>query len=272
MYLLVDFSNAARKAFTQIKKAKLLGGMGTSITRKIPDNHILKDLLDNKRVDKSILKKPNSKEQFDQFKDMMIENVAKINAHRKEANKDVRSYTDAAQIARRGKTKPIKANTYVAREGYIQHPQDNTVLSGAINKIDKQTRATGNEHGTYLYKEKDKLKVVPISKGSKGQIYITPPPIGKERLIDIHSHPLKTKTAPILEKISNVVPSPQDLSRTRSKTSLIVSPQQDNKRTITKYIQTGGTKPDEYYGLSGWRKRVRREGGDYTVITKGKNQ
>lgn len=253
MYLLVDFSNAARKAFTQIKKAELLGGMGKPKDQKAFDffNKIYQKELKSKKSAKS-----NVLEQLNKVKEDSI------------------SYTDAAQIARRGKITPIKSKSYIDRASYITNPQDNTVLAGVIDKIENNTRKTNKEYGTGFYKDNSNSKLIAakLSKGDEQSINIWSNfPSGRKALIDIHSHPIGTDK---ISRIGNVVPSPRDFQNRKgsSRTSLIVSPQNNNKRTITKY-KTGFNFDESYIGFpSKYRKNVRNEGGDYTVITPNKNQ
>lgn len=271
-YLLCDFSNAVRKAFTQIKKAELLGEMGKKIKKNNPDTAEIKELL-TRRYNLAKAIQRNGGDTQGGLATGIEKIVKNINRKRKANKKDVRSYVDAAQIARRGKITPIKADTYIDRSGYIQYPQDNTVLAGTINKIDKNTRKTGTEYGTTLYKDGNRLKASKVVEGDEGSVKaMSTLPTNKEALIDIHSHPDAIKVSDNL----SVLPSVHDLKLTRSKTSLIVSPQ-IRGRTITKYEAT--TKPfkqDNKLDLNTYtqqyRKQVRQAGGDYTVITKGKNQ
>ncbi|MCA6430304.1 MAG: DUF4329 domain-containing protein [Cytophagales bacterium] len=266
----VDFSNAARRAFTQIKKAELLGGMGKPFTKKVRDTQSIKDLIQYKKDIAERLKYETDKEFKERLKGLVNTSRIRVNKERNQISKDIRGYVDAAQIARRGETTPIKANTYLDRSSYITNPQDNTVLAATLNKIEKNTRKDGVEYGTTLYKNDGKLKASPLVKGRKYSVEtMSSLPQTKEALIDIHSHPTGKKDDR-LTRVSAVLPSPQDLKIIRSKTSLIVSPQPDS-RTITKYVSTPFTIGEINKGEK-YRQKVRKAGGDYTVITKGKNQ
>lgn len=262
MYLLVDFSNAARKAFTQIKKAELLGGMGKILSKV--DTPLIKNKIMLKQLE-------SKKDNVDVTKIKRL--TASINRLRSNLESPTRSYTDAAQIARRGFITPIKSKSYIDRAGYITNPQDNTLLAGVINKIDSKTRATGREYGTRLYKDGRKLKTQKIVEGTDTAIEL--PKRTKDDVINIHSHPSALrKSASKRDKAISVIPSPNDMLYTNSKeTALIVSPQSNNKRTITKY--TDGIVADtDRQTLKKYRQRMRNNdyNANYTVITPNKNQ
>lgn len=284
MYLLIDFSNAARKVYTQLKKAELLGGLG-KVVGKTEDTSTILELKKQRQAIADKLKalgKPSDKERKSKAymardKKNLIYDLQEvtqdINYKRKTAarnNPNTVSYTDAAQKARRGKTTPIKSKSYIDRSSYIQNPQDNTVLAATLNKVDKNTRKDGVEYGTTLYKDKNRLKASSLVKGESDGVYnLSSLPKGKEAIIDIHSHPVLGKER--FGRMASVIPSKEDLSQARSKKSLIVSPQAGNKRTITAFKPTD-SKLNVDKDFKNYRKKVREAGGDYTVLTPNKNQ
>lgn len=280
----INFSNAVRKAYTQIKKAELLGGMGKAITRKVKDSGDIKDLIADRSMYKDFLKTPRHPSDIPRYKEYIREAKDNINKARKGSGKDVRSYTDAAQIARRGSTKPIKSASYIDRAGYIQHPQDNTVLASTLKKVETNTLKSGKENGVSLYKNNNKLKTTPMLEGDEGSVGLSLPPKNQKTLIQIHSHPLKNQTEDKLisklSRIGTVIPSAadHDSNNSRGITNLIVSPHAKGKRTITKYT-TKKDFPDQNRSsispnsIKNHRKNLRSVTGvDYTVITPNKNQ
>lgn len=253
-----SFSNAARKAYTQVKKAQLLGGMDVV---KPYDTKLVQAL----RKEKVKVAKSGKRSMLFGDVDSINNMINKITGGAK------RSYTDAAQIARRGKTTPIKASTYIDRSGYIKNPQDNTVLTAAQKKVIEPTRRTNNEHAVILSKNKGKLKTSKLITGDSGSVDV---PKG---LISIHSHPINKNKKDIFKGAAAVIPSEDDLQIAKQyKTNLIVSPSPNQKKnTVTKYepidrsLQIDRYKPESH---KGYRKTVREARGNYTVITPNKNQ
>jgi hypothetical protein len=253
MYLLVDFSNAARRLLTRTKLAELKGALGKAT--ELPAD--LKNLRYYKNYEAKDLKKGRK-------------TLAAIRDYRDQANKALlanptrRGYVDAIQIARRGSTTPIKANTYIAREGWASNPQDNTVIAASIDKIRKQTLKDGKEQAFTITKNKSSEKVKPtfIQGNSKGVDYSS-----RGSLLDAHTHPLEQKTIQQL-------PSRVDLNlKNKDNTSLIISTVNDEPR-IVKYKGTNKLEDRPPIGkyFDNYKKEVRSKGGDYKIITRKTKQ
>lgn len=217
MYLMCDFSNAVRKAFTSIKKAELLGGMGKPkkiITEaKIPqyvqdmNKKFIKDSrLDKKEMAKRRLSYANTPQEKKEAIELLKQSNTVINRQIKERlpqkapTSEKVGYVDAIQKARYGKTKPIKSDNVISRSGLLQNPQDNTVLSAAQEKVVNATRKDKlqREYGLGLLKDnpKTKLKTTKLSKGASDELSIDMGDITNEafkkrsNLIGtVHSHP-----------------------------------------------------------------------------------
>jgi hypothetical protein len=299
-----NFSNAARKAFTRTKQATLLGGLGTikegapvpkeqrrTVTKEVPTPPPkYKGLL-------SFLnpKKPATPKTYTTTEKFTPENPLN----------DRVGYVDAIQIARRGGTSPIKSNSYIDRQGYINNPQDNTVLAGTIDRLRKTTSADSkNEYGALLYKDnpKDTLKTTPITGGGTHSVKLYSGNIeqDKKSLINIHTHP------PYAKKIAGVTPSPRDFQMDANQrydapntTSLILANSPTTGQNhITQYKTSkhpstriakqleekmysdanhpnGGEWDDRKDFLNtfrNYRQNVKNLGGDYKVISNKTNQ
>lgn len=298
-----DFSNAARKAFTRTKQATLLGGLGNVkegapvpkeqiriVTREVPaPTPKYKGLL-------SFLnpKKPAKPATYITRETFTPENPLN----------DRIGYVDAIQTARRGATNPIKSSSYIDRQGYMNTPQDNTVLAGTIDKLRKTTKLDpANEYGALLYKDspKDTLKTTPITGGGSHSVklYGKDTEQNKKSLVNIHTHPPYAKT------IAGVTPSPKDFQMdanqrhdTPNTTSLILanSPA-TNQNHITQYktskhpssriaknldekmysdanhqTYAETDRQDFLNTFRNYRQNVKNLGGDYKVISNKTNQ
>lgn len=244
-----DFSNAARKAFTSIKKAELLGGMGSVkkvISKSEPDvPDFMKDIYAKIVKDRRRFKKDNAKSELlrantPQKKKEVIESLKRNNAFlNQEINENLPKknysfekvgYVDAIQKARYGKTKPIKSENVISRSGLLQNPQDNTVLSAAQEKVVNATRKDKlqREYGVTLIKNnpQSKLKTSDLIKGDSKTLAVNYTPEiqktydAKSKTVGtIHSHPsqkggqfipdLKSR---LKNEAWNVKPSPNDFN------------------------------------------------------------
>ena len=249
MYLMCDFSNAARKALTSIKKAELLGGMGSIkkvISKSEPDvPDFMKEIYTKIVKDRRRFKKESAKSELlrantPQKKKEAVEVLKRNNAFlNQEINENLPKknyrlekvgYVDAIQKARYGKTKPIKSDNVISRSGLLQNPQDNTVLSAAQKKVVDATRKDKlqREYGLTLIKNspQSKLKTSNLIKGDSKSLAVNyTPEIQKthdaklKTVGTIHSHPnqkdkqfipqLKSR---IRNEAWNVKPSPNDLN------------------------------------------------------------
>lgn len=282
MYILADFSNAARKAFTQLKKAEILGGLGKKV-HNLSDHtlQLMKD--DRKYMAKKV------KEGMHYYKSNIKDKVKEINKYKSNPLNDPnkRGYVDAAQIARRGKTNSIKADTYIGRESFMNHPQDNTVLAKTLKKVGDSSKRDNTEKGVTLYKDhpKGKLKTTHISSGDEFGTNIPKAPHKTTGLIDVHSHPNTDIDKKSLR--GSMSPSPGDfVGNSRLKTSLIVSPELNKNaaklktsRHYIKYepIKTGSKSSlerhiEEKNDISGYQSKVKKLGGKYKVVDKNTKQ
>lgn len=298
-----DFSNAARKAFTRTKQATLQGGLGNvkegapvpkeqrrTITREVPaPPPKYKGLL-------SFLNPKNSPAPTTRVTTEKFTPDYPLN--------DRVGYIDAIQTARRSGTSPIKTDTYIDRKGYMNTPQDNTVLAGTIGKLRKSSSLDpANEHGALLYKDdpKDVLKASSITGGKSHSVklYSGNAEQDKKSLVNIHTHPPYNKT------IAGVTPSPQDLQMdanqrydTPNTTSLILanSPTtgqnhitqyktsehpstkigtklRDIMYSDTNHPRGGETGRQDFLNtFRNHRQNVKNLGGDYKVISNKTNQ
>jgi hypothetical protein len=298
-----DFSNAARKTFTRTKQATLLGGLGNvkegapvpkeqrrTVTREVPTPPPkYKGLL-------SFLnpKKPATPATYTATEKFTPENPLN----------DRIGYVDAIQTARRGSTNPIKSNSYIDRQGYMNTPQDNTVLAGTIDKLRKTASVDPkNEYGALLYKDDPRvtLKTTPITGGGSHSIklYSGNTEQDKKSLVNIHTHPPYAKT------IAGVTPSPRDFQMdanqrydTPNTTSLILANNPiTGQNHITQYktskhpssriakhldekmysdanhqTYAETDRQDFLNTFRNYRQNVKNLGGDYKVISNKTNQ
>lgn len=133
MYILADFSNAARRMLTRTKQAELLGGLGKKITDvKLPPKLDEKRKLFESRIreqERALNPSGFWREKLDPSTTKMVRE--RIDSYKQDI-KDLypnREYIDAIQIARRGETTPGSGRKYLTtdktRLGSVKPPLRN---------------------------------------------------------------------------------------------------------------------------------------------------